>query len=218
MPVAESPNVPPLPVDARSVAPLNVGQPNLPSIPEEPDVPVSSISSMIKAPKMCEGWEPPPTPLHGPKYRLLSAQEKSDLALLHRNLGHPDPNVLSAHLKVQGAAQHIVEAALEYVCDTCVESVSKRHQRPAKLHEPLEFNQLVGIDGFFWSGKQGFQVHVLHCIDEASLFHMGRRDKTRNPDQTMILWNDFWTSWAGNPQKIYSDPAGEFRSREWKTG
>ena len=215
VPIADSPSVPPLPVDARAVAPPNVDQPNLPVIPEEPNEPVSSISSM--APKMCEGWAPPPTPLHGPKYRSLSAQEKSDLALLHRNLGHPDPNVLSAHLKVQGAAQHIVEAALEYVCDTCVESVSKRHQRPAKLHEPLEFNQLVGIDGFFWSGKQGFQVHVLHCIDEASLFHMGRRARTRNPDQTMNLWNDFWTSWAGNPQKIYSDPAGEFRSREWKT-
>ena len=33
----------------------------------------------------------------------------------------------------------------------------------------------------------------------------------------MNLWNEFWTSWAGNPQNIYSDPAGEFRSQEWKT-
>ncbi len=217
VPVAESPHAPPLPVDDNSVAPAVVDQPSLPPIPEEAIAPVPSQSSGSRTPNLCEGWAPPPTPLHGPKYRSLSAQEKADLALLHRNLGHPDPNVLSAHLKVQGAAQHIIEAALEYVCDTCVESVSKRPQRPAKLHEPLEFNQLVGIDGFFWSGKQGFQVHVLHCIDEASLFHMGRRAKTRNPDQTMSLWNDFWTSWAGNPQKIYSDPAGEFRSREWKT-
>ena len=69
----------------------------------------------------------------------------------------------------------------------------------------------------FGRAKQGFQVHVFHCIDEASLFHLGRRLKTRNPDHTMNLWNEFWTSWAGNPQRLYSDPAGEFRSQEWKT-
>ena len=209
VPVAESPVVPPMP--------LAVEQPDLPSIPEEPIIPETMNPVVPKNLDLCEGWAPPPTPLHGPKFRALSNQEKSDLALVHRNLGHPDPNVLSAHLKVQGADQRIVEAALEYVCDACVESVGKKHQRPAKLHDPLEFNQLVGVDGFFWSGKQGFQVHVFHCIDEASLFHLGRRLKTRNPDHTMNIWNEFWTSWAGNPQRLYSDPAGEFRSQEWKT-
>eukprot|EP00434_Breviolum_minutum_P029259 symbB.v1.2.025879.t1/scaffold2545.1/size76554/2 len=209
VPVAESSVVPPMP--------LAVEQPDLPSIPEEPIIPETMNPVVPKNPDLCEGWAPPPTPLHGPKFRALSNQEKSDLALVHRNLGHPDPNVLSAHLKVQGADQRIVEAALEYVCDACVESVGKKHQRPAKLHDPLEFNQLVGVDGFFWSGKQGFQVHVFHCIDEASLFHLGRRLKTRNPDHTMNIWNEFWTSWAGNPQRLYSDPAGEFRSQEWKT-
>lgn len=32
----------------------------------------------------------------------------------------------------------------------------------------------LGTDGFSWTGKSRFQVMVLHCIDEASLFHLGR--------------------------------------------
>ena len=58
----------------------------------------------------CEGWAPPPVPLHGPKFRLLQPHEKQDLVKLHKNLGHPDPNVLSQHLKASGASEHVVEA------------------------------------------------------------------------------------------------------------
>jgi hypothetical protein len=60
-------------------------------------------------------------PLHGPKFRLLQPQEKQELIKLHKNLGHPDPNVLSQHLKTAGASEQVVEAAKEYICDACVE-------------------------------------------------------------------------------------------------
>lgn len=86
-----------------------------------------------------EGWAPPPVPLHGPKYRSLNSDEKRQLVQLHKNLGHPDPSVFANHLKDQGALDHIVEAARDFVCDTCVESTQTRHQRPSKLHEPKEF-------------------------------------------------------------------------------
>ena len=166
--------------------------------------------------EVCEGWAPPPVPIHGPAFRDLTSHEKQDLVKLHKNLGHPDPKVLADHLTAQKALPHIIEAAKDFVCDACVESTGRRHQRPAKLHEPREFNQCVGLDGFFWRGKAGFQVHVLHCIDEASLFHLGRRIPTRHPDQVISTFCDFWSSWAGNPKTIYADPAGEFRSQTWK--
>ena len=92
-----------------------------------------------------EGWAPPPIPLHGPKYRSLDQQEKRQLVQLHKNLGHPDPSVFANHLKDQGALDHIVEAARDYVCDACVESTHTKHQRPSKLHDPKDFNDLVGI-------------------------------------------------------------------------
>ena len=82
---------------------------------------------------MCEGWAPPPIALHGPKFRLLSDVEKSDLIKVHKNLGHPDPTQLAAHLQQLGANPKIIEAAREFVCDACVESSAFRHQRPAQL-------------------------------------------------------------------------------------
>ena len=165
--------------------------------------------------QVCEGWAPPPIALHGPKFRLLSENEKNDLVKLHKNLGHPDPEKLAAHLQAQGARLQVIEAAREFVCDACVESSAFRHQRPAQLHDPSEFNDFVGIDGFFWSGKAGFQVMVFHCIDEASLFHLGRRLDNRNLEHVIPAFSDMWLSWAGNPTGIYSDPAGEFCSDEW---
>ena len=163
----------------------------------------------------CEGWAPPPVPLHGPCFRMLNAQEKQDLVKLHKNLGHPDPMVLAQHLKASGAADHVVDAAKEYICDACVESTKFSHQRPAKLHDPKDFNELVGIDGFYWTGKAGFQVMVFHCIDEASNFHLGRRLENRHLEHVVPAFTDMWFSWAGQPQCVYSDPAGEFRSADW---
>ena len=163
----------------------------------------------------CEGWAPPPVPLHGPKFRLLNDQEKQDLIKIHKNLGHPDPTVLAQHLKLTGASENIVEAAKEYICDACVESSKFRHQRPAKLHDPREFNDMVGIDGFFWTGRGGFQVFIFHCIDEASLFHLGRRLDNRHLEHAIPAFSDMWFAWAGHPSGVYSDPAGEFRSSQW---
>ena len=78
--------------------------------------------------------------------------------------------MLAEHLKAQKAADHVVAAAKEFVCDACVESVGRKHQRPAKFYDARDFNDLIGMDGFYWSGTRGFRVHVFHCIDEASFF------------------------------------------------
>lgn len=162
-----------------------------------------------------EGWAPPPVPLHGPLFRNLSSQEKQDLVKLHKNLGHPDPQKLAQHLENLGASPHIVAASREYVCDTCVESSHTKHQRPSQIHDAREFNELVGIDGFYWTGKRGFQVNIFHCVDEASLFHLGRRLENRHVEHVIPVWTQFWHSWAGNPVNVYSDPAGEFCSDQW---
>ncbi len=192
----------------------------VPSQEVEPVIPSTlqdiAPSRPVGSSDVSKGWGPPPIPLHGPNFRGLLNTEKSDLIKLHKNLGHPDPRVLSEHLLAQKAPQHIVEAAKDFVCDACVESTGRRHQRPAKLHESRDFNACAGIDGFFWRGHTGFHAHVLHCIDEASLFHLGKRIPTRNPDQIISSWSDFWTIWAGSPKILYADPAGEFRSQMWK--
>ena len=205
----------------------SAGTENLPSAGSDlpPRSSASRVSRVDQLPKVCqpnrpsdlplEGWAPPPVPLHGPKYRNLNAQEKRHMVQLHKNLGHPDPLVFANHLKEQGALEHIVEAARDFVCDACVESTHTKHQRPSKLHEPKDFNDMVGIDGFYWTGRAGFQVLVFHCIDEASLFHLGKRIENRHLDHVIPTWTEFWFTWAGAPNQVYSDPAGEFRADQW---
>ena len=138
--------------ESKVVPPVSDGAP----CPDNPAVAARRVSKFGQN-EICEGWAPPPIAIHGPKFQNLSEVEKADLRKLHLNLGHPDPNVLAEHLRTHQAAPHVVEAAREYVCDACVESVGRKHQRPAKLHEPRDFNDLVGIDGFYWSGSKGFR-------------------------------------------------------------
>ena len=98
-----------------------------------------------------EGWAPPPVPIHGPSFRNLDPESKSRLICTHNNLGrlgHPAPLKLSQHLKAAGESPALVETVLENPCDACLESSEPRHQKPSKLPEPQECNELVGVDGF----------------------------------------------------------------------
>ena len=93
---------------------------------------------------------PPPVPLHGPAFRKLSSADKSKLRRIHANLGHPAPETLARHLKAAQESPDLIDAALDYQCDVCLESTYPRHQRPSKLPEPKEFNDLIGVDGFYF--------------------------------------------------------------------
>ena len=182
-----------------------------------PEREASPTSSGLSEPtevqtSVLEGWAPPPVPLHGPAFRNLDRDQKTQLIRIHNNLGHPAPTTLAKHLKAAGENPSLVQAALDYQCDACLESTEPRHQRPSKLPETLEFNDLIGIDGFFFKGRSGYRAYVLHVIDEASCFHVGRRTESRNTKLATTTLAECWLSWAGNPRKVYVDPAGEFRS------
>ena len=161
------------------------------------------------------GWAPPPTPIHGPAFRALSREEQSVVTRAHKNLGHPSPLDLSRHLSAAKLDKRIVQAALDYQCDACLESTAPRHQRPSKLHEPTDFNDIIGIDGFYFQSRAGYRGYVLHVLDESSCFHVARRATSRHASEATRFLEDMWLSWAGNPKRIYMDPAGELRSDEW---
>ena len=178
--------------------------------------PVSSDTSLgapsTSSEPNLEGWGPPPIPIHGPAFRNLDKDLKARLIRAHNNLGHPAPKKLSEHLRAAGECQPLVEAALDYQCDVCLESTVPRHQRPSKLYEPKEFNDVLGVDGFFFRGQSGYRAYVVRILDEASCFHLGRRSGSRTGSEALQTLGECWFSWAGTPQQVYLDPAGEFRS------
>ena len=159
----------------------------LPSPGSEPGPPERAAEPTL------EGWAPPPVPIHGPAFRNLDKDLKTKLIRAHNNLGHPDPRKLSEHLRAAGESKQLVEAALDYQCDVCLESTVPRHQRPGKLPEPKEFNDVIGVDGFFFKSQAGYRAYVLHFIDESSCFHLGRRSSSRLGAEAINTLRDGWS-------------------------
>ena len=143
----------------------------------------------------------------GPAFRRLSQSDQAMIRKLHKNLGHPTSERLADHLAYQKAREDIVEGARDFLCSSCVERRPPKLNPPGQLKDKLEFNTKVWIDGFEWKSASGLKVYVLHFIDDATQFHLGRRT-VRDSGQAQRVMDECWMSWAG---------AREFVSDRWKS-
>ena len=74
-----------------------------------------------------------------------------------KTLGHPPPRQFAQHLEDRGMGEDIVQAALDYQCDACLETTrGTKTARPATLTKPKDPNDLIGIDGFWLKIKHIF--------------------------------------------------------------
>ena len=160
-------------------------------------------------------WMPVSTINSGPKFLELNSKQQSMIRKMHNNLGHPVSERLSEHLSRLGFTEQMIEGAKDYQCQSCAERVPPKLTTPGKLKEPREFNERLALDGFEWKGEKGNKYYVLHFFDEATHFHLGRRCQ-RTAESTIKTMTETWTHWAGSPQEIQHDEAGEFMSQPWK--
>ena len=152
----------------------------------------------------------------GPKFRGLSSEQQSMIKKLHTNLGHPTAERLSRHLKDGGSPEEVVEGAKDFLCSSCVERRPPNLHNPGQLREAQDFNHRVLIDGLEWKSNNGkYKAYVLHIIDEATHFHLGRRTQ-RDGALARQIFEDCWSSWAGTPHRVVVDCGGEFVSETWK--
>eukprot|EP00435_Cladocopium_sp_Y103_P067100 s130_g29.t1 len=159
-------------------------------------------------------WTPASVSQSGPKYEALSSANKAFIRKLHHNLGHPTAEKLATHLAYQGADPEIIAGAKEYQCSACVERRPPKQGVPGALKSSTEFNEVIGIDGFEWHNEH-IRVYVLHAIDEVTKFHLGKRT-IRDSNIAQKCFTDFWMTWAGSPQLLYFDAAGEFLAQPWQ--
>lgn len=75
---------------------------------------------------------------------------------------------------------------------------------PGKL-EPKDFNEVITT----------VSSERVVSSGEATHFHLGRRC-SRGTDEAERVVSETWMHWAGPPQVIVHDLAGEFVSRHWK--
>ena len=152
----------------------------------------------------------------GPRFRSLSSEQQAMIRQLHNNLGHPTSEKLARHFEQQGMEESIVNGAKDFLCSSCVERRPPSLHVPGRIKEAHDFNQRLYMDGFEWRNKTGsIKTYVLHIIDEATQFHLGRRTQ-RDSQLAQRVFEDCWSSWAGTPFQIVLDCGGEFVSEPWK--
>ena len=160
-------------------------------------------------------WTPMSATVSGPKFLALSDKDKGIIRKLHRNLGHPTAARLARHLTEMHALPQLIEGAKDFQCESCAELTSPHKSMPGNLKDPKEFNEKISIDGFEWKSKSGLTTYVLHILDDATRFHLGRR--TQRDSQLLTKGaKDMWLQWAGTPNQIAHDQGGEFVTDEWK--
>ena len=153
---------------------------------------------------------------HGPKFSKLTSEQRQQLLRMHHNLGHPDAQLLGNVLRDQGWSNQAIEGIRDMHCPSCFEHQKPKIARPGHLGEPREFNELVAIDAVQWTSKHGKVFTFYHMVDSGSNFQIAFPCHER-PTSTELaqLIQRHWLSWAGPPQFLMSDSAGEFCSEEF---
>ena len=77
--------------------------------------------------------------------------EQQCLSKLHRNMGHADPQKLEYMCKQFGCDNRIIRAIPDIRCSTCQESQAPHIPRPSAIQEPVDFGDVVAMDGITWT-------------------------------------------------------------------
>ena len=80
---------------------------------------------------------------HGPKFLKLKADEQSWLIRIHRNLGHPGTHKLVEFCWQLRCPESFLHAIPDMHCSTCQETQQAKVARPAAIHEPMDFGEVV---------------------------------------------------------------------------
>lgn len=149
---------------------------------------------------------------HGHKFLALPAEERSLLARLHKNLGHPNRQVLGQVLRQKGYPATMIQALEDYQRSVCQMQKGPKIARPAHLKPEIDFGDKVSVDGISWTNKDGKVLHFYHFLDHGTNYHVAVVAPSRTAEQAVEKLNAAWVNWAGPPNEFMADAATEFNS------
>ena len=136
-------------------------------------------------------------PTHGPMFRGLPSSLQQMIVKVHKNLGHPDVRQLQLALKRNGWSDLVIQAVQDFQCDVCFEKSMPKTPRPAHIHTPREFNDLVVFDGVDWSDGHGNNYTFVHFLDTATNFQIAVPFFRQSTEEFMECFRNTWIRWAG---------------------
>ena len=154
---------------------------------------------------------------HGPLIHALLQKERDWLIRMHQNLGHPNNQKLGMMLTQQGVEQRLVQAVQDLRCSSCQEAKGPVLGKVATVHEPLDFNAVVSVDGVKWTNKEGKQFNFYHCIDHATCLQMAKRALSTDTMGAIEALTSAWLHWAGPPNRLHTDSGTEFNSEQFES-
>ena len=152
---------------------------------------------------------------HGPKFLKLASEEQSWLIKVHWNLGHPGTQKLVEFCRQLQCPDHFLHAIPDMHCSTCQETQQPKLARPAAIHEPMDFGDVVSMDGITWTNSRGDQFHFYHFLDQAMSYHTAVCSVSRTATSATQALLQGWLQWAGAPRLLVFDAATEFCSDEF---
>jgi len=154
-------------------------------------------------------------PTHGPMFRGLPQPLQQMIVKVHKKLGHPDVRQLQQALKRNGWSDVIIQAVQDFQCDVCFEKSQPKAPRPAHIHAPREFNDLVVFDGVDWSDGQGNKYTFVHFLDTATNFQIAVPFFRQSTEEFMECFRNTWMRWAGAPREVMFDSQTGFNSEQF---
>ena len=152
---------------------------------------------------------------HGPLFLQLSKEDPSLLMKIHKNAGHPGPDKLAYLLKQQGYRPEMIAAVSDLRCSACQAMSRPKVSRPAAIHSPCDFNDIISMDGYSWKNQLGNQFHFYHIVDHSTSFHVARYAPNRTSEHAIDAIVQSWFSWAGSPNEMLVDAATELNAESF---
>ena len=116
------------------------------------------------------------------------AEIKQKLKIIHRNLGHPNLEVMLRMLRDSGANEKVLDVAKDFSCEFCLQRGRRSPARPATTTKITEKWQCVSVDTFWWHtpkevlafGEKPTYVLGISMMDEATDYHTATLVKVGN--------------------------------------
>ena len=147
----------------------------------------------------------------------VGRQAYSYVARLHKNLGHPSPNVLARMLEEVQATENVITCAKHYLCAGCLKRKKPAGVPPASGLTAREFNERLMLDSA-WIDTSDGRMCVLTIMCQATRFVTIRVLGSEQSKELLKGLERAWIKHFGVPKIIRIDEAKGWSAtliREW---
>ncbi|CAE7883123.1 ISU1, partial [Symbiodinium necroappetens] len=147
----------------------------------------------------------------------VGRQAYSYVARLHKNLGHPSPNVLARMLEEVQDTENVITCAKHYLCAGCLKRKKPAGVPPASGLNAREFNERLMLDSA-WIDTSDGRMCVLTIMCQATRFVTIRVLGSEQSKELLKGLERAWIKHFGVPKIIRIDEAKGWSAtliREW---